>query len=194
MKTVYYQLLLDCSYSMAPAWELISSQVSTHLARLEEQLSSSDASKSLFLSRLVPIPSPSDFDSFSSTVAPALSQLNMLIPQGGSSISDTLWELLRQIPSEFAPNASQTSTYLLIVITDGWENNSTIQPWQVKEYLLSLQKQVNLEIWVVGPEHPIFYESRLLPVKGLDNGTLTAGDLDCCFKFIESHVDQFFKE
>lgn len=194
MKTIYYQLLLDCSYSMEPAWELISSQARTHLQRLQEQLSTTNASDSLFLSRLIAIPSPGDFDSFSSTVEPAIKQLNTLDPQGGASLSDTLWELLRQIKTTFDTNASQMSTYLLIMITDGWENNATIQPWQVKECLVSLQKQVDLEIWVVGPEHPVLYESRLLPVKGLENGTLKAEDLNCCFKFIESHLHQFLKE
>lgn len=194
MRTIYYQLLLDCSYSMEPAWELISSQVRTHFQRLQEQLSATDASDSLFLSRLIAIPSPGDFDSFSSTVEPAIKQLNTLIPQGGSFLSDTLWALLRQLAPGFTPNVSQTNTYLIVVITDGWENNATIQPWQVKEWLVSLQKQVDLEIWVVGPEHPVLYESRLLPVKGLENGTLKAEDLNCCFKFIESHLHQFLKE
>ena len=178
---------------MEPAWDLISSQVRTHLERLQEQLSATNDSDSLFFSRLISIPSPSDFDSFSSTLEPALRQINTLVPQGGASFSDTLWELLRQIKPTFDANTNQTNTYLLVMITDGWENNTTIQPWQVEECLVLLQKQVDLEIWVVGPEHPILYESRLLPVKGLENGTLKAEDLYSCFRFIESHLHQFFK-
>jgi len=44
--SIYYQLLLDCSYSMEPIWENLQSQIGAHLERLEVKLnliSSTDA-------------------------------------------------------------------------------------------------------------------------------------------------------
>ena len=53
--SVYYQLLLDCSYSMEPIWEKLQSQVGAHLDRLEVELNLISSPETQFFARLIPI-------------------------------------------------------------------------------------------------------------------------------------------
>lgn len=190
MKPVYYQLVLDNSYSMEPTWERIRSQVDAHLQRLQILLYDSRPFNSLFFFRLISIASPYEFDSFSNEVEPVLGRLNLLTPQGSSSLSDTLWKVITQISPIKVPQSNQSARHLIVVITDGLENNNTIPTYQVSEGVFRLQEQLNLELWIIGPEHSMGYADRLLPVKGLETGILLEEDVACCLKVVENYLTQ----
>ena len=185
---VYYQLLLDCSYSMEPVWEQLSSQVRTHFQRLQEQVGAQSRTDSFGLFRLISIPAPIEFPLFSSSLDPLTKQLDCLFPEGGSSLWDTLARVLHQLEASYQEGSHPIATYLIVVISDGWENNSSTQATQVKDLLLELQQHLSLELWFIGPEHPLPLGGRLLPLVGLDRQSILTEDLACCLKSVEDYL------
>ncbi|MEY3647141.1 MAG: hypothetical protein RLZ13_23 [Bacteroidota bacterium] len=185
---VYYQLLLDCSYSMEPVWEQLSSQVRAHFHRLQEQVGAQRSTDSLGLFRLISIPTPIEFPPFSSSLEPLIKQLNSLFPEGGSSLWDTIASALNQLEASSPESSPLIGSHYLVVISDGWENGSSTQSSQVKDFLLRLQEHITLELWFIGPEHPIPLGGRLLPLVGLDRQTILTEDLACCLKAVEDYL------
>ncbi len=185
---VYYQLLLDCSYSMEPVWAQFSSQVRAHFQRLQEQVGAQSPTDSFGLFRLISIPAPLEFPHFSSSLEPLFRQLNSLFPEGGSSLWDTLARVLHQLEASYQEGTHQIATYLIVVISDGWENGSSTQAPQVKHLLLGLQEHLSLELWFIGPEHPLPLGGRLLPLAGLDRQSILTEDLACCLKEVEDYL------
>ena len=185
---VYYQLLLDCSYSMEPVWEQLSSQVRAHFQRLQEQVEAQSPTDSLGLFRLISIPTPIELPPFSSSLDPLIRQLNSLFPEGGSSLWDTLAIALNQLKASHQECSHPIASYLIVVISDGWENSSSTQATQVKDLFLGLQQHLSLELWFIGPEHPLPLGGRLLPLVGLDRQTILAEDLACCLKAVEDYL------
>ena len=185
---IYYQLLLDCSYSMEPVWEQLSSQVRAHFQRLQEQVEAQSPTDSLGLFRLISIPTPIELPPFSSSLDPLIRQLNSLFPEGGSSLWDTLAIALNQLKASHQECSHPNPTYLIVVISDGFENGSYTQAPQVKNLLLGLHLHLSLELWFIGPEHPLPLEGRLLPLVGLDRQTILTGDLACCLKAVEDYL------
>jgi hypothetical protein len=185
---VYYQLLLDCSYSMEPVWEQLSSQVRAHFQRLQEQVGAQSPTDSLELFRLISIPAPLEFPSFSSSLDPLIRQLNSLFPEGGSSLWGTLARSLKELEASRQESAHLNPNYLIVLISDGWENGSSTQVAQVKHLLLGLQEHLSLELWFIGPEHPLPLGGRLLPLIGLDRQSILTEDLACCLKEVEDYL------
>lgn len=190
MRRIYYELLLDCSYSMEPVWEQLSSQVRAHFQSLQEQTGTQSSSDSRCLFRLISIPGPVEFPPFSSSLAPLLKQLASLIPEGGSSLLDTIAKVLNQLEAEHQESFQLIPSYFIVVISDGWENGSSTQPSQLKDLLLGLQQHLTLELWFIGPEHHLPLGGRLLPLMGLDRQTILAEDLACCLKAVQDYLHQ----
>jgi hypothetical protein len=186
--SVYYQLLLDCSYSMEPVWEQLSSQVRAHFQRLQDQVGAQRSTDSLGLFRLISIPTPIEFPPFSSSLEPLIKQLNSLFPEGGSSLWDTIASALNQLEASSQESSPLIGSHYLVVISDGWENGSSTQSSQVKDFILRLQEHITLELWFIGPEHPIPLGGRLLPLIGLDRQTILTEDLACCLKAVEDYL------
>ena len=193
MVSVYYQLLLDCSYSMEPIWEQLSSQVRTHYQRLQEQVEAQRPTDSHGLFRLISIPAPIEFPPFSSSLNPLIRQLNSLFPAGGSSLWDTLAKSLKELEASRQESSHLNHNYLIVVISDGWENGSSTKLPMVKHLLFGLQEHLSLELWFIGPEHPLPLGGRLLPLAGLDRQSILTEDLACCLKEVEDYLRALLK-
>jgi len=185
---IYYQLLLDCSYSMEPVWEQLSSQMRAHFQRLQEQVGAQSPTDSIGLFRLISIPAPIEFPPFSSSLDPLFKQLDSLISEGGSSLWDTLARVLNQLEASHQEYSHPIGSHYIVVISDGWENSSSTQPSQVKNLLLGLQQHLTLELWFIGPEHPTPLGGRLLPLIGLDRQTILTEDLAYCLMAVEDYL------
>jgi hypothetical protein len=173
---------------MEPVWEQLSSQVRAHFQRLQDQVGAQRSTDSLGLFRLISIPTPIEFPPFSSSLEPLIKQLNSLFPEGGSSLWDTIASALNQLEASSQESSPLIGSHYLVVISDGWENGSSTQSSQVKDFILRLQEHITLELWFIGPEHPIPLGGRLLPLIGLDRQTILTEDLACCLKAVEDYL------
>ncbi|MBM3169464.1 MAG: VWA domain-containing protein [Bacteroidetes bacterium] len=191
---VYYQLLLDCSYSMEPIWEKIQSQVGAHFNRLQEEFRAQSGADSIGLFRLISIPAPMEFPPYSSSLDPLLLHLNQIIPSGRSDLSDIIVRLLLQIQEENENSPLKKSPYFMVVITDGWENGSYFKPSKVMEYLEGLQQHVYIELWIIGPEHHLDFGTKRLTLIGLDRQILVEEDLECCFQEVENQLKKITQD
>ena len=189
--TLYYQLLLDCSYSMEPIWEKLQSQVGAHFQRLQKEIGTQSIPDSNRLFRLVSIPTTMEFPSFSSSLNPLLLQLAQLVPSGSSALSDTLMEVITQIQEACTIGTNSKSTYFLAIITDGWENGSNYKASQVAELLLKLPQNLSLELWVIGPEQHLPFGTKKLPLIGLEKQFFAEEDLEFCFQEVEKQIQLF---
>uniref|UniRef100_UPI00404717E8 hypothetical protein n=1 Tax=Algoriphagus sp. TaxID=1872435 RepID=UPI00404717E8 len=189
--TLYYQLLLDCSYSMEPIWEKLQSQVGAHFQRLQKEIGTQSIPDSNRLFRLVSIPTTMEFPSFSSSLNPLLLQLAQLVPSGSSALSDTLMEVITQIQEACTIGTNSKSTYFLAIITDGWENGSNYKASQVAELLLELPQNLSLELWVIGPEQHLPFGTKKLPLIGLEKQFFAEEDLEFYFQEVEKQIQLF---
>ena len=189
--TLYYQLLLDCSYSMEPIWEKLQSQVGAHFQRLQKEIGTQSVTDSNRLFRLVSIPTNMELPPFSSSLNPLLLKLAQLVPSGSSALSDTLMEVITQIQEVCTIGTNSKSTYFLAIITDGWENESNYKASQVAELLLELPQNLSLELWVIGPEQHLPFGTKQLPLIGLDKHFFADEDLEFCFQEVEKQIQLF---
>ncbi len=189
--SVYYQLLLDCSYSMEPIWEKLQSQVGAHLERLEVDFNLISSAKTQLFARLIPIQGDRYLPRYSLTFQPLRHQLNSLLPSGNTALFDTLNQVIEEIKLVRDKGQSdQAQLFLIVLISDGWDNQSTYSASALEEQLLPLQNSPAsiVELWEIGPDRPILSGAVALPITGWTKQELLDEDLAFCLEVIETKL------
>jgi len=189
--SVYYQLLLDCSYSMEPIWEKLQSQVGAHLERLELELNLISLAKAQLFARLIPIQGNLYLPKYSLTFQPLRHQLDSLLPSGNTALFDTLNQVIEEIKLVHDKGQSdQAQLFLIVLISDGWDNQSTYSASALEEQLLHLKNSSGsmVELWGIGPDRPILSGAVVLPITGWTKQEPLDEDLAFCLEVVESKL------
>ena len=194
--SIYYQLLLDCSYSMEPIWENLQSQVGAHLERLEVKLNLISSTDAQLFARLIPIQGDLYFPKYSLTFQPLRHYLDSLLPSGNTAIFDTLTHVIEEIKLVLdREQLEQTQLFLIVLLSDGWDNQSTHSVSTLEEQLLLLKNSSGsqVEFWEIGPDQPILSGVVVLPIIGWTKQELLAEDLACCLHAVEAKLYKFLQ-
>jgi hypothetical protein len=189
--SVYYQLLLDCSYSMEPIWEKIQSQVGAHLERLEVELNLVSSTKVQLFARLIPIQGDLYLPKFSVTFQPLRHQLDSLLPSGNTALFDTLTQVIEEIKLVLDKvQSEQAQLFLIVLLSDGWDNQSTYSASALKAQLLALKDSPGslVELWEIGPDRPILSGAVVLPITGWTKQESLDEDLAFCLEVVEAKL------
>lgn len=194
--SVYYQLLLDCSYSMEPIWENLQSQVGAHLERLEVDFNLISSAEAQLFARLIPIQGDLYFPKYSLTFQPLRYQLDSLLPSGNTALFDTLTHVIEEIKLVLdRQQLEQTQLFLIVLLSDGWDNQSTRSASTLEEQLLLLKDSSGsqVEFWEIGPDQPVLSGVVVLPITGWTKQELLAEDLAYCLQAVEAKLYKFLQ-
>ncbi len=189
--SIFYQLLLDCSYSMEPIWEHLQSQLGAHLERLKVELNLISSTDTQLFVRLIPIQGNLYLPMYSHTFEPLKHQLDSLLPSGNTALFDAINHVIEEIRIAIEKGQSEhVELFLIVLLSDGWDNQSTHSASTLDEQILLLKDipGSQVEIWEVGPNRPILSEAVVLPITGWSKQELFIEDLAFSLHAVEAKL------